>query len=41
MAQELLTTFESTIGEVALMPGKTGVFKVMVNDGKRKYRTFK
>ncbi|CAM0140593.1 unnamed protein product [Umbelopsis sp. WA50703] len=32
MAQELLTTFESTIGEVALMPGKTGVFKVMVND---------
>ncbi|KAG2186790.1 hypothetical protein INT44_003016 [Umbelopsis vinacea] len=32
MAQELLTTFESSIGEVALMPGKSGVFRVMVND---------
>ncbi|KAH8553553.1 seleno protein W-related protein [Umbelopsis sp. PMI_123] len=32
MAQELLTTFESTIGEVALIPGKSGVFRVMVND---------
>jgi predicted Rdx family selenoprotein len=35
MAQELLTTFESSIGEVALMPGKSGVFKVMVNDCKK------
>lgn len=34
MAQELLTTFESSVGEVALIPGKSGVFKVMVNDGK-------
>ena len=28
MAQELLTTFEAEIGEVALVPGKGGVFEV-------------
>jgi selenoprotein W-related protein len=30
MAQELLTTFEAEIGEVALVPGKGGVFVVKV-----------
>lgn len=28
MAQELLTTFESELGEVALMPGRQGIFEV-------------
>jgi selenoprotein W-related protein len=28
MAQELLTTFQSEIGEVALIPGKGGVFEI-------------
>ena len=28
MAQELLTTFEAEIGEVALVPGKGGVFEI-------------
>ena len=28
MAQELLTTFESELGEVALIPGKGGIFEV-------------
>ena len=28
MAQELLTTFEAEIGEVALVPGKGGIFEV-------------
>jgi selenoprotein W-related protein len=28
MAQELLTTFESDLGEVALVPGTGGVFEV-------------
>ena len=28
MAQELLTTFEKELGEVALMPGEGGVFEV-------------
>jgi len=28
MAQELLTTFEAEIGEVALVPGTGGVFEV-------------
>jgi selenoprotein W-related protein len=32
MAQELLTTFENEIDELALLPGTGGVFKVMVND---------
>jgi len=34
MAQELLTTFEGEIGEVALIPGTGGVFEVRVG-GKR------
>lgn len=32
MAQELLTTFEKELGEVALVPGSGGVFEVSVND---------
>ena len=28
MAQELLTTFESDVGEVALVPGPGGVFEI-------------
>jgi len=28
MAQELLTTFQSEIGEVALIPGTGGIFEV-------------
>jgi len=32
MAQELLTTFESEAGEVALVPGTGGVFEVRVGD---------
>src|SRR5690348_14975113 len=31
MAQELLTTFQSEIGEVALVPGTGGVFEVRVD----------
>jgi selenoprotein W-related protein len=31
MAQELLTTFEGIIGEVALVPGTGGVFDVRVD----------
>ncbi|MGF1615748.1 MAG: SelT/SelW/SelH family protein [Gammaproteobacteria bacterium] len=31
MAQELLTTFEVELGEVALIPGTGGVFEVRVN----------
>ena len=31
MAQELLTTFESNIREVALVPGTGGVFEVRVD----------
>ena len=31
MAQELLTTFSTEIGEVALAPGTGGVFDVRVN----------
>lgn len=31
-AQELLTTFESEIGEVALVPGTGGTFEVRVDD---------
>jgi selenoprotein W-related protein len=30
-AQELLTTFQDEIGEVALVPGKGGVFEVRVD----------
>lgn len=32
MAQELLTTFEQEIGEVALIPGSGGVFEVFVGE---------
>jgi selenoprotein W-related protein len=31
MAQELLTTFESCIGEVALIPGAGGIFEVRLD----------
>lgn len=31
MAQELLTTFETVLGEVALVPGSGGVFRVAVD----------
>ena len=31
MAQELLTTFEEEVGEVALRPGTGGVFEVRVD----------
>ena len=30
MAQELLTTFEAELGEVALLPGSGGVFEIRV-----------
>ena len=32
MAQELLTTFSTEIGEMALVPGTGGVFEVHVGD---------
>ena len=32
MAQELLTTFEEELGEVALCPGTGGIFEIRVND---------
>lgn len=31
MAQELLSTFEAEVGEVALRPGRGGVFEVRVD----------
>ena len=31
MAQELLTTFEQEIGEVALVPGAGGIFEVRID----------
>ncbi|MDZ7855873.1 SelT/SelW/SelH family protein [Sphaerotilus sp.] len=31
LAQELLTTFESELGEVALLPGQGGVFEVRLD----------
>jgi len=31
MAQELLTTFDTELGEVALVPGSGGVFEVRVD----------
>jgi selenoprotein W-related protein len=31
MAQELLTTFQETVGEVVLIPGTGGVFEVRVD----------
>jgi len=32
MAQELLTTFQNEIGELALIPGTGGVFEVRIDD---------
>ncbi len=32
MAQEMLTTFAAELGEVALVPGGSGVFEVRVQD---------
>jgi selenoprotein W-related protein len=32
MAQELLTTFEQEVGEVALVPGEGGVFEVRAGE---------
>jgi selenoprotein W-related protein len=32
MAQELLTTFEENLGEVALIPGTGGIFEVRVDE---------
>ena len=32
MAQELLTTFSTELGEVALIPGTGGIFQVKVDD---------
>jgi selenoprotein W-related protein len=32
LAQELLTTFEAELGEVALKPGNGGVFEVRLGD---------
>ena len=32
LGQELLTTFEHSIGEVALVPGESGQFQVFANE---------
>lgn len=32
MAQEILTTFDTELGEVALVPGTGGIFEVRLND---------
>ncbi|HYQ70641.1 MAG TPA: SelT/SelW/SelH family protein [Gammaproteobacteria bacterium] len=32
LAQELLTTFDTELGEVALVPGTGGIFEVRVDD---------
>ena len=32
LSQELLSTFESDIGEVALVPGESGEFRVIANE---------
>ena len=39
MAQELLLTFGNTIGELALIPGKSATFIVRVNGGKQPHFT--
>lgn len=31
LAQELLTTFEQELGEVALVPGSGGIFEVLID----------
>jgi selenoprotein W-related protein len=35
LAQELLSTFESELGEVALAPAGKGVFEITTGDGQR------
>ncbi len=32
MAQELLTTFTEELGEVALVPGRGGIFQIRIDD---------
>jgi selenoprotein W-related protein len=32
MAQEILTTFQSEVGEVALVPGQGGIFNIRVDE---------
>ncbi|MFQ5937898.1 MAG: SelT/SelW/SelH family protein [Acidiferrobacterales bacterium] len=32
MAQEILTTFADEVGEIALIPGRGGVFEIRVDD---------
>ncbi len=32
MAQEILTTFDEELSEVALIPGTGGIFEIRVND---------
>jgi selenoprotein W-related protein len=32
MAQELLTTFQNELGEVAIIPGSGGVFRIRVDE---------
>ena len=32
MAQELLTTFSTDIGELVLVPGTGGIFEIRIND---------
>ena len=32
MVQELLTTFQDDIDEVAIVPGSGGIFEVLIND---------
>ena len=32
MAQELLTTFSDELGEVALVPGESGIFEIRLNN---------
>ena len=32
MAQELLWTFDETVGEVALIPGQDGIFEIRAGD---------
>ena len=32
MAQELLSTFSDELGEVALVPGGSGIFEIRLND---------
>jgi selenoprotein W-related protein len=38
--QELLQTFGSQLGEVALVPAESGVFRVSIDDGEQKVRVW-